>query len=341
MHLRPPSPLRQRGPLTLGTLGLTLVLTACGQSVDTGSDTAAAEDSTAVTVETCGTEITVDAPAQRLAGLSPGSTELLLRLGVGDRLVGQGQAATADLPADVVDEVTDVPVISTDVPPAREDLLAVEPDLVISQTTYELTAEQGFATQDQLREAGAAAYVATAGCFDRRAEGTVTDLFADIENLGRLLDVQDTASALVEEYEAELADIEERIAGQQPRTVAQVFVEGANLSVIGAGIERDIIARAGGTNVFDADDPLFSDFFAAQVGPEVVAERNPDAIVFAADSPADEQRVRDYLVRTFPQSTAVQEQRLIAIDGIDTLPGGTGNVRAVRTIAEALYPDAF
>lgn len=346
----------------LAALGLVGMLAACGQSVgsapadtlgadadDSGTTTTATAAPTGVgesqagpvSVESCGTELTVQAPAQRLVGMSPGSTELLLRLGVGDRLVGQAQVDIGDLPDDVAGEVADVPALSEDVPPAREDLLATEPDLVVTQTTYELTAEQGFASQEQLQEAGAGAYVATAGCFDRRAEGTVTDLFTDIENLGLLLGVPDEAATLVAEYEEELAEIEAATSGQEPLTVAQVFVAGSDLSVIGAGIERDIIDRAGGENVFQPDEPQFADFFAAQVNPEVVAERNPDAFVFAAATEDDEQAVRDYLQRTFPNSTAVQEDRMIAINTNDTLPGAPGNVRAVRTIAEGLYPDAF
>lgn len=347
----------RRPVLPLAAIGVAGLLAACGQAVD--SPTSAAPDQSGnpatgsaepgatqaapapVNVNSCGTEITVQAPAQRVVGMSPGSTELLLRLGAADRLVGQAQVDIGDLPDDVAAEVADVPALSGDVPPAREDLLATEPDLVVTQTTYELTAEQGFASQEQLQEAGASAYVATAGCFDRRAEGTVTDLFTDIDNLGLLLGVPDEATALVEEYQSELTDIETATAEEEPLTVAQVFVAGSDLSVIGAGIERDIIDRAGGQNVFQADEPQFADFFAAQVNPEVVAERNPDAFVFAAATEDDEQAVRDYLLRTFPDSTAVQEDRMIAINTNDTLPGAPGNVRAVRAIAEGLYPDAF
>jgi iron complex transport system substrate-binding protein len=325
----------------LASLGL-LALTACGSGVtEPDEDGEGAGDRRPTVLTNCGRDVELPGVPEAIVGLSPSQTELLLRLGLGDRMVGQAQTATAPLPEDLREEAADIPVLSEDAPPTREVLLEAGPDLVVAPTAYEFTAEQGFASIEQLDEAGVAAYTATGGCADRRMTGTVDDLFTDLDNLGRALDTAEAAAGLAEEAQATLDDVADRVADQRPVTVAQVYVEGSTLSAIGAGIEYDIIRRAGGENVFGPDDAAFADFFAAQINPEVLADRDPEALVFAVNSPEHEQATRDYLTSTFPDLAAVRDDRLIAISASDVYPGTLGNVDAVAEIAAGLYPEAF
>ncbi|MCC8246729.1 ABC transporter substrate-binding protein [Saccharothrix luteola] len=329
-----------RSTLSLLAIGIGVTLVAgCGSPVTPTTPTSAAGG--AVTITNCGREVTVAGAPGAAVGLSPSQTELLLRLGLAGSLVGQAQTATAPLPEDVAGLAADVAVLSESKPPSREQLLNAKPDFVFSPTTYEFNAEQGFASLEQLREAGVAAYVATGGCADRRMSGTVEDVFTDLENLGKVFAVPDKAAPLIEKGKADLAEVDAALANREKPTVAQVYLEGTTVTAIGAGIEYDIIRRAGGDNVFSPQDPQFAKFFAAQITPEALAAANPDALVFAANSPEHRQSTVDYLTRTFPDMTAVREQRLIAIDASDTYPGTLGNVSVVREIAERLHPDAF
>lgn len=334
------TPLLRTVPVAALTL---LAATGCG-GTGVQNDAAAkgeAAEGYPVTVENCGREITVESAPKRIVGLSPAQTELLVRLGVADRLVGQAQTAMHDLPEDVAADVSDVPELSTDAPPAREQLLDVQPDAVVAPTEYEFTAEQGFATIDQLTDAGVTTYVAAGGCPERRSTGEVTDLFADLEALGSIFGVPAAADELVAETQVDLEAVEKAVQDRPRPKVAQLFVEGKTLSAIGAGVEYDMIERAGGENVFSPDEDLFAQFFSAVVSPEEVAARNPDAIVFAVREPSEAGRIEAYLRKTFPDVTAIKEDRFIALRTPDTFPGTLGNVAAVRTIAEGLHPDAF
>ncbi|MFE3459471.1 ABC transporter substrate-binding protein [Nocardiopsis aegyptia] len=319
---------------------LPLVLTACGTGVTTDPAGTGAAGET-VTVTNCGRELSFDSAPDSVVGLMPSQTELLLRLGVRDSIVGQAQTEVSALPDDIADQAADIPVLSAEAPPTREDLLAVAPDLVASPTEYEFTAEQGFASIEQLDQNGAQAYVATGGCADRRNTAEVTDVLTDITDLGAILRVPDAAEELTRDTEGRLDAVEAAI-GDAPRpTVAQVYVEGDSLSAIGAGIEADIIGTAGGDNVFDPDAPEFADFFAAQINPEEIIDREPEAIVFGVSGPEHEEQTREYLRGTFPDVPAVRNDLLIALPASDLYPGSLGNVDAVETIARELYPDAL
>ena len=316
-----------------------IVLTACGAGVT--SDSAAGPSAETVTITNCGRELSFDTIPASVVGMMPSQTELLIRLGVHDAIVGQAQTDVSPLPDDIADLAANIPVLSTDAPPAREDLLAAKPDLVVSPTEYEFTGEQGFATIDQLQQNGAEAYVATGGCADTRNTGQVVDVLTDIANLGAILRVSDAAEELSQEAGDRLSAVETAISGLPRLTVAQVYAEGNSLSAIGAGVEADIIKTAGGENVFDPNAPEFAEFFATEINPEEIISRSPDAIVFGVTNPEQEQRTLQYLHSTFPNVPAVQNNLLIAVPESDLHPGTLGNIDAVELIAEHLYPDAF
>lgn len=317
----------------------TLLLTGCGASVAPTSEQGAA--AATVTIENCDREVVVDGIPEAVVGMHPAQTELLLRLGLADRIAGQAQAASQALPDDIAALAENLPVIGGLMPPNREDLLAVGPDFVYSPTTYEFTAEQGFASIEQIEQAGSAVYVAVGGCQDRRMSGAVTDLFTDVANLGEIFGVEDAAAALIDEGQADLDAVTSAVAEVDKLRVAQVYVDGTTLQGLGAGIEYDILRSAGANNIYGPEQSAFAEFFAATITPESLAAEEPDALVFSVYDKDHEAATRAYLTNTFPNMPAVREGRLIAVSSADMFPGTLGNIRAVQQIAEQLYPDAF
>ncbi|MET8863783.1 ABC transporter substrate-binding protein [Nonomuraea sp. NPDC004580] len=323
----------------IASAAVALLLAGCGTSVTPASPGAGA--AAAVTLENCGREVVVNDAPKAAVGMHPAQTELLLRLGLADRIAGQAQAKAQALPEDVAPLAAGIPVIGGVTPPSREDLLAVKPDFVYSPTTYEFTAEQGFASIEQLEQAGVSVYVANGGCKDRRMTGEVTDLFTDLKNIGKIFGVDDAAAGLIAKSRAELDKVAKALAGVKKLRVAQVYVDGTTLQAIGAGVEYDILRLAGADNVYTPEQPAFAKFFAATITPESLAAERPDALVFSVYDDKHEAATRKYLTTTFPDMPAVRDDRLIAVSSADVFPGTLGNVSIVRQIAERLYPDAF
>lgn len=338
MHTPSRSSSRARG-ITAALAAATLLLTGCGTAVTNGS--IESDTNSAVTVDNCGVPVTVSGVPAAAVGMHPAQTELLLRLGLVDNLAGQAQAEGTALPADIASLAVDVPVIGGMMPPSREDLLSVEPDFVYSPTTYEFSADQGFASIDQLNEAGAAVYVASGGCEDRRMTGEVADLFTDLTNLGEIFEVQEEASVLIAENQGVLDEVTQAVSGVDKLRVAQIYYEGGALQAIGAGVEYDILKLAGSDNVYSPEQELFASFFAATITPESLAAEEPDAIVFATWGAEHEAETREYLSKAFPDMPAVRDNRVIAVSSADMFPGTLGNVSVVRQIAEQLYPEQF
>jgi iron complex transport system substrate-binding protein len=190
-------------------------------------------------------------------------------------------------------------------------------------------------SHDDLAAVGATPYAATAGCLAGRSDGTVEDLFTDLENLGRIFG--ERASELAEQMRGELDEIAEQVQGKRVRS-ALIFYDAGRLTATAAAVDADMLRLGGGQNVFDRDDSRFADFFAAEVSPDVVSDRDPEAFVFAVMSDEHQRQTIDYLRRTFPETPAVREGRLIPVRNTAFSPGTLANIEGVRTIADGLHP---
>lgn len=319
-------------------LATALALTGCGSVARSDSAQKEAGAGYPVTVDDCGRQVTVANPPERVVSMHPSITELLIRLDVGDRVVAQAQSEMGGTTEEYADEVAAVPTLSKDTPPDKETLIKQEPDLVLSGTEYEFNTEMGFAGYDDLAALEIPAYTATAGCEERRSDGTVEDVFTDLAFLGDVFGKQEKAAELEKEAKVRLQEVADRVGSQEPVRTALVYVEAGTLYAIGGAVETDILRRAGGVNVFADDEGLFSDFFSAEVNPEVVLAEAPDAFVFSVNSADHEQQTRDYLTRTFPETDAVRDDRLVAVDNTFVQPGTLASVDGVEVVARGLHP---
>ncbi|TVU66235.1 ABC transporter substrate-binding protein [Paenarthrobacter nitroguajacolicus] len=330
---------------TLGAMALAALLMAgCGQAVSQSPATqkagTAPASASAGSIENCGRTLTFDAAPDRVVAMTPGQSELLVKLGLAHKVVAEAQTKGRKLQPELKAR-GDVKQLSDQMPPSREVLLGANPDFVYSPTAYEFTAEQGFASIEQLKQAGAEAYIATAGCQERRSKAEVTDILTDIDKIGAVFGAGAKTTAVRDEAATALSAVNKAVAGKQKPTVVELFVEGNSIAAIGAGLEYDMIKTAGGDNLFSPSDEAFATFFSALISPETLVQKNPEVIVFTTLDKAHEEATRTFLKEKFPQVAAVKSDRLVAVNSDDVMPGTWGNIRAVEQIAKGLHPEAF
>lgn len=315
------------------------LVTACGAPGSSSSapprDAEGPAPGFPVTVTSCGRPLTFDAPPSRVVILSPMIARDLVALGLGDRIIGQSGTDFFVPPP----ETAGVPVLSTNNVTSTESLLGARPDLVISDLAYRLDPAQQGASLEQLEQVGVKSYVSAGGCTTNYTEGSVQDVFTDLENLGQIFGVQPQADALAEKLRADLADVERRVADRPkvPAFVGTVY-GGEYYPVTGIGL--DALGLAGGTSVFpQVEDPN------ASVSKEEITARDPQAFISQNSYPGsfDEQREAAALRAAFPTTAAVRDDRIHFIGYFSSaLPGSAvETVNAVRELATFLHPTAF
>src|SRR5690606_29113421 len=147
---------------------LALVLTACSAApaedatnADDGGSAAPSSSAAGfpVTVTSCGTETTLDAPPERIATIKSSATEMVIALGAGHRLV---RTALSDGPPPA--GVPPPPVLA-ERNPSRESVLDLSPDLVYAGWESNLS-DDGAGERAGYEELGVSTFVSPSACQD-------------------------------------------------------------------------------------------------------------------------------------------------------------------------------
>ncbi|WP_157156589.1 putative F420-0 ABC transporter substrate-binding protein [Diaminobutyricimonas sp. LJ205] len=283
-----------------------------------------------VVVDNCGFELTLDSAPERIVTIKSTTTEMLLALGLADRIVG---AAFLDgpVPDRWADDAANLPMIS-DFAPGQEAVLELEPDLVYAGWESNLTADTA-GERDTLAALGVDSYVAPSACKDPGYQPdklTFDVLFDEITEAGRVFRAADAAAALIAEQRAALASLEPSTAGLS----ALWYSSGTDTPYVGAGIgaPQMILEAAGLRNVAaNVRDTWTS------LGWEAIIEANPDVIVLV-DASWNTAATKMDLLRSNPvtaQLEAVKNERFITIP-FAAGEAGVRNVDAVVSITAQL-----
>ncbi|GAA2896655.1 ABC transporter substrate-binding protein [Streptosporangium fragile] len=301
---------------------------ACGRTESpTVAAQATAQSSAApVEVNNCGAVYRFDSPPRRIVTSSTIATEIVLALGVRDRLAGT--VAPGELLPEVAESFKGVNIIAKSAfpPPSKETVFAADPDFVVSGYGDDY-GPKALGDRAQLQKEGVNSYLLSGNCPGHKA--TVEDTYTDIRELGRILGAEARAGELVAKLKAEV-DAVQPVSG-----APKVFDYAGGLekpSTAGSnGLIDDLIRRAGGENVF----PEVTSY--SQISWEELVKRDPDAIVVEdqAFEPAD--KAIRFLTSYEPikNVTAIKEKRFIVIPVNDTQPGLRSG-RALKTLVAGL-----
>ena len=287
-----------------------------------------------VTLDNCGFDVTVPEPPERVVTIKSSTTEMLLALGLGDRIVGSA-FLDGPVPENLADAAAGVPAVAepmADQVPGAEAVLGLEPDLVYAGWESNLTAE-GAGDRDTLAQLGVATYVSPSACKEPGYQPdplTFDDVFAEIGEAGEIFGATTEAAALVDEQRATLASVSPDDRGLS----ALWYSSGDDIPYVGAGIgaPQMIMDAVGLENVAgDVQDTWTS--FAWE---EAIAA-DPDVIVLvdAAWNTAEDKIARLEGNEATARMTAVRERRYLTVP-FPATEAGVRNVGAVVDLTQQL-----
>ncbi|SOB82133.1 ABC transporter substrate-binding protein [Streptomyces sp. 1331.2] len=313
---------------------LTLGLTACGAEI-APKEAAAGSAHYPVTVRNCGEQLTFPQKPARVVTNDVNITELMLSLGLADRMAGyvmpddkgkidrvpwkDGYQQTAWLSKQRL---------------TKEIALDAKADLVFAGWHYGFDEGSGV-TPQAFRALGIDSYVLSESC--RSGKGTergVMDpleaLYTDLANLGEIFDVRDRADRLIADSRARIAAV------PQPEHRPSVFLyDSGQDKPYTAGkfaAANQIIAKAGGTNIMGE---LADTWVTA--GWESVVQSDPEVIVINDYATPGAEEKRKFL-RSFPplaNVSAIRNDRIFVLDYVD-LVESPRNPAAIGALADYL-----
>lgn len=288
-----------------------------------------------VTMENCGRSITVKAEPQRVISLWQSTTEMLLALGLRDRIVAV-QQNYSPYPASVAQEAEGLTSIGSMMAfPSKEVLLSEKPDFVTGQVLegYAFDTAQGYASVEQIEQTGATVYGANL-CTSTDAQSTeiwnVDTAARTLSDFGRIFDASPRANEVVAKLNADKQTVVDAVQGKP--TVKTAYFNGGTgpVIVLAGGIYDSLISTAGGENVFAPD--------SVYVSKEAFAASGADVILVGTFEGQDFATQKAFLEKNFPNVPAVKNGRISEVPTQET-DSSISIMVGLTKIANAIHPD--
>lgn len=270
-----------------------------------------------------GAEITIPPQIDSIVTLTPSLSEIVTALGLGDKVTACDSYSVGleGLPEDI-------PTFSDITNPDMEQLAALSPDilLVSNETLY----DQASPFQS---------LIDTGTCVIRVPNrDTIAGIKSDIEFLAAVLGEPEAGKALLEDFDAqlqELADIAATIPQEERKRVYFEIAPAPNMYSCGNGsFLNEMIEWIGAENILANQSGWFT------VEGETIVSANPDVIFTNAnymDDPVQEILSRD----GWADISAVAGKNVYSIDSDSSSHSNHTIVKAMRQMAEILYPDYY
>ncbi|MEU3055796.1 ABC transporter substrate-binding protein [Streptomyces griseus] len=271
-----PAPIRTAALLAAGLL----LLTACGGE-STGAADGKKTEGFPLTLENCGRTVTVKAPPQRAVSVDQGSTEILLSLGLADRLAGT--ATWSDPVMKGLEKANAGVERISENRPSSEKVLDKEPDF-LSASFASTLAKGGVAPREQFEKLGVPTYISPADCTGKDNSGggdgartaplTMDSVYTEVRELARVFGVPERGDALVKKLRARVDKATEGVDASDASLLYWFSDSKAPYLAGCCGAPGVITKELGAKNVFDDTHDEWP-----QISWETVADRNPDVLV--------------------------------------------------------------
>lgn len=290
------------------------------------------------TVQSCDRQVTFDAPPQAAISNDVNLTEMMLVLGLADRMVGYtGISGWKTLDPGTTSGVAELPELSSKYP-SKEVLIGADADFFFAGWNYGMKVG-GEVTPETLAPFGINVYELTESCIHigEKAAASMDDMYNDLRNLGLIFDLGDTAETLIAKYQAELADFTSSLTPLDTAPRVFVFDSGEDVAFTAGryAMPNALIEAAGGTNIMNDFEKSW-----ATVTWEAVVERNPEVIVIVnyGEVTAEEKRAFMMSNPAFANMDAVKNDRFVTLEYVEATPGPR-NIKAVKKLAAAFRAD--
>ncbi|MFF2522747.1 ABC transporter substrate-binding protein [Streptomyces liangshanensis] len=304
---------------------------AAGDSENTGGKTAA------VRLKSCGLDLNVTRPPRRAVALEQNATEIMLALGLADRMVGTSYQTDPVLP-ELADAYAKVPVLAKQYP-GHEAVLAKEPDFLYS-TLSSAFAPEAAGERAGWASAGVPAYLSAHDCEQKgltRKDVTFDAIFGEINDIATVFGVKDRGTKVVDGLRARLDRAVAAAPGGPGRDIMWYYSGTRTPYVAGkGGLPSTISQLLGKKNTFD---DVNQKWFAG--GWEKIADRNPDVIVLAdltRGGDGDSAEAKKRFLRADPVTSkldAVRHNRFVVVPGSAVDPS-LRSVSAVEAVSKGL-----
>lgn len=268
-----------------------------------------------------GNEVTIPTKLERIITTAPSNTEILVGLGLADKLVG------VDTYSEGIEGLSkELPMMDMNNPDA-EAIIALEPDIIIASGHNKIgSAEDPYKA---IVEAGIpVVYIPSSD--------SIEGIYKDIEFVASIVNEDKKGEEIITDMKEKISKYED--LGKTIKDKKKVYVEigpAPNLFSFGQGtFLNEMIEVIGAENIFKDEKSWFAPT------EEAILDANPDAILTTVnyvENPAEEIVARD----GWDNIDAVKNGDVYYIDSNSASRGNQNIIKALDEMAKFVYPDVY
>lgn len=289
--------------------------------------------SSKVSVDSCNRTVTFDSPPQRAISNDVNLTEMMLVLGLSDKMVGYtGISGWKTLDEEMRLGVKQLPELSPKYP-TKEVLVGADADFFFAGWNYGMKVG-GEVTPETLKPFGINVYELTESCIHIMTKKKVSmdDMYNDLLNLGLIFQIENRAKKLVDAYRSDLKKFTQKLESIPTKKVF-VYDSGEDTPFTAGryAMPTALIEAAGGINIMDD----FQKSWGTVTWEEVI-DRNPEVIVIVNYGKVTAEQKRKFMMSNpaFANIDAVKNDRFVTLEYVEATPGPR-NIKAIKKLAEA------
>nr|WP_091580744.1 ABC transporter substrate-binding protein [Alteribacillus bidgolensis] len=301
-----------------------LFLAAC--QVESKETTAS--NSEQIKVENQDEEIILENAPERAISLNQHVTEIMLALGLEDRMVGTAYLDDAIHP-DLKDAYEKVPVLAEQYP-SQENILAAKPDFIYGgwESAFQ---NEAAGSREELEKFGIASYLHESSNIKNPQ---LEDVFQDIKNIGKIFREEEAAETLTSEIQSKVQEIQQNIPKQEVTKKVFVYDSGDSAPLTaGQNFLNTLIEIGGAENIFGNLNKGW-----ATVSWEEVAEAAPDEIIIIdyGDTSVEDKKTFLKNHSVMKELKAVKEEQFTIIP-LSEASEGIRAPEALEKIVDGIY----
>ena len=289
--------------------------------------------SSKVSVNSCNRTVSFDSSPQRAISNDVNLTEMMLVLGLSDKMVGYtGISGWKTLDEEMRLGVKQLPELSPKYP-TKEVLVGADADFFFAGWNYGMKVG-GEVTPETLKPFGINVYELTESCIHimSKKKASMDDMYNDLLNLGLIFQIENRAKKLVDAYRSDLKKFTQKLESIPTKKVF-VYDSGEDTPFTAGryAMPTALIEAAGGINIMDD----FQKSWGTVTWEEVI-DRNPEVVVIVNYGKVTAEQKRKFMMSNpaFANIDAVKNDRFVTLEYVEATPGPR-NIKAIKKLAKA------
>ncbi|MFI6763105.1 ABC transporter substrate-binding protein [Micromonospora sp. NPDC050417] len=287
---------------------------------------------TTVTLTNCGVPVQFAQPPSRVVTMNQAATEIMLALGLQDRMIGTAYLDDAILP-EYAAAYQKIPVLAKEYP-SKEKLIEAAPDFVYASFASAFS-DEGIGERDTYTSLNVGTYLSPAGCpkETRPSPLTIDDVYGEIRDIAAIFGVPERGTSLIDAQRTRIAAAASSVKDAKDISVLW-WDSGTDAPSVGSccGGPQMLMSAVGVGNAFTDLPGSWGD-----TSWEKVVERDPDVIVLV-DAEWDRAAAKQSFLTgnaTLRDLPAVTGKRFVVIPFSETT-AGVRNVLGIEHLAQGL-----